>query len=102
VGILPGYDRSAANPWTDVAVATGFAEARNVIVVASGDGVIAVGGSLGTLSEIAFALKLRRPVVLLSSWTIEEERLPADARPHVARTPEEAVRTVLQELEMSR
>jgi len=47
VGVLPGYERSAANPWTDVALVTGLGEARNVIVAASGDGVIAVGGVRG-------------------------------------------------------
>jgi len=98
VGILPGYDRDESNPWTDIAVATGLAEARNVIVAASGDGVIAVGGALGTLSEIAFALKLRRPVVLLGSWKLEEERLPDHARLTVAETPVAAVDTVLREL----
>jgi hypothetical protein len=91
VGILPGYDRTAANPWTDVAIATGLAEARNVIVAASGDGVIAVGGSLGTLSEIAFALKLRRPVVTLGSWHLDPKHLPAQATLFAAQTPAEAV-----------
>ena len=98
VGILPDYDRSAVNPWTDVAIATGLAEARNVIVVASGDGVIAVGGSLGTLSEIAFALKLRRPVVALESWRLEAERLPDHSRLLRAETPAQAVELLFREL----
>jgi len=91
VGILPGYDRAVANRWTEVAIATGLAEARNVIVAASGDGVIAIGGSLGTLSEIAFALKLRRPVVTLGSWHLDPKHLPDQARPFAAETPAEAV-----------
>lgn len=99
VGILPGYDRTAANPWTDVVIATGLAEARNVIVAASGDGVIAVGGSLGTLSEMALALKLRRPVVALRSWQPEPKRLPEHSRLLVAETSTEAVELLFHELD---
>jgi len=98
VGILPGYDRKAANPWTDVAIATGLGEARNVIVAASGDGVIAVGGSLGTLSEMAVALKLRRPGGALGSWHLELERRPTDGTLTVAETPAEAVELLLGQL----
>lgn len=65
VGILPGESRAEANPWIDHAVVTGVGHARNLAVAASGDAVIAVGGSFGTLSEIAYALVLGRPVVVL-------------------------------------
>jgi len=98
VAVLPGYDRSAANPWAEVAIATGLAEARNVVVAASGDGCIAVGGSLGTLSEIAIALKLGRPVVALGSWRLEPNRLREDSRLLTAETPAEAVELLFQEL----
>lgn len=75
IGVLPGYDRRAANPWVDYAICTGMGEARNAIIVASADVVIAVGGGLGTLSEIALALKLGKRVVSLGSWALEGERL---------------------------
>ncbi|HXV56889.1 MAG TPA: TIGR00725 family protein [Gaiellaceae bacterium] len=65
LGILPGESVSAANAWIDYAVATGTGHARNLAVVASSAAAIAVGGSWGTLSEIAFARVLGRPVVLL-------------------------------------
>jgi uncharacterized protein (TIGR00725 family) len=68
VGILPGYDRDSANPAIEFAIATGMGEARNAIVVASADAVIALAGEGGTLAEIGFALKLRRPLVALRSW----------------------------------
>ena len=71
LGILPGSDRRDGNQWLDVAVATGLGEARNAVVVRASDSVIAVGTGYGTLSEIAFALKLGRPVVGLGSWAIE-------------------------------
>jgi uncharacterized protein (TIGR00725 family) len=65
IGILPGEQPDDANPWVDHVVATGIGHARNLAVVASGAGVIAVGGSWGTMSEIAFARRLGRTVVIL-------------------------------------
>jgi uncharacterized protein (TIGR00725 family) len=68
IGILPGYSPDDANPYIEFAIPTGMAEARNVIVVASANAVIALPGEAGTLSEIALALKLDRPVVALAAW----------------------------------
>jgi len=71
LGILPGVDRAAANPFVSVAVATGLGEARNALVVGAADALIAVGGAYGTLSEIALALKAAKPVLGLGTWEIE-------------------------------
>jgi uncharacterized protein (TIGR00725 family) len=71
VGILPGFDRGAANPHVSVAVATGLGEARNALVVRAADALVAVGGAYGTLSEIALALKAGKPVVGLGTWGID-------------------------------
>jgi uncharacterized protein (TIGR00725 family) len=68
IGILPGYDRREANANIEIAVATGMGQARNAIVVASADAVIALEGEGGTLSEIGLAIKLGRPVVGLRAW----------------------------------
>jgi uncharacterized protein (TIGR00725 family) len=65
IGILPGERREEANPWVDHVVVTGIGHARNLAVVGSADAVIAVGGSWGTLAEIAFASRLGRKVVIL-------------------------------------
>jgi uncharacterized protein (TIGR00725 family) len=59
-----------ANPWVDIPVVTGLGEARNVAVVKSAQAVIAIGGSYGTLSEIAYALKSRIPVIGLNTWSL--------------------------------
>jgi uncharacterized protein (TIGR00725 family) len=83
VGILPGEDRDAANGWVDVAIATGLGELRNGLVVRAVDALVAVGGGHGTLSEVAFALKLGRPVVGLGTWEVH-------GVDHVS-TPEEAL-----------
>ena len=65
IAILPGEDRAAANPWADHVVVTGIGHARNLAVAASRRRVIAVGGSYGTIAEMALALRLGRPVVAL-------------------------------------
>jgi uncharacterized protein (TIGR00725 family) len=65
IGILPWSDRGEANEWIDHVVVTDLGHARNALVAASGDGVIAVGGSYGTLTEIGFARIYGRPVVIL-------------------------------------
>lgn len=70
VGILPGRDPASANPWVDLAIPTGFGEARNALVVRSAQAVIAVGGGYGTLSEIALALKAGMRVIGLRTWDI--------------------------------
>lgn len=88
LGILPGPDRTAANPWVDVAVATGMGEARNALVVRTADALVAVAGGYGTLSEIALALKTGRPVVGLGTWDI--------VGVEVTWTPEEAAQLASQ------
>jgi uncharacterized protein (TIGR00725 family) len=70
IGILPGRRREDANPWVDVAIPTGMGETRNALVVLGADAVVAIGGEHGTLSEVAFALKLGRPVVGLRTWRL--------------------------------
>jgi uncharacterized protein (TIGR00725 family) len=78
VGILPGPNPSAANPWVDVAVPTGLGEARNALVVNSGASVIAVGGEYGTLSEIALALRSGKPVIGVVTWELTRPGGTAD------------------------
>jgi uncharacterized protein (TIGR00725 family) len=67
VGILPGGDPSVANPWVQIPIPTGLGEARNAMVAGAGEAMVAIGGSWGTLSEIALARKMGRPVILLAS-----------------------------------
>jgi uncharacterized protein (TIGR00725 family) len=91
IAILPGERRDEANPWADHVVATGIGHARNLAVAASGDAVIAVGGSYGTLAEMAFARRLGRPVVAL-------EGAPSVDGAEVAASPSQAVALVLGHL----
>ncbi len=71
VGILLGLEKSAANPYINVPVATGLGEIRNAVIVRSADVLIAIGGEYGTLSEIAFALKAGKTVIGIGTWDIK-------------------------------
>jgi uncharacterized protein (TIGR00725 family) len=94
IGILPGERNEDANEWVDHAVATGIGHARNLAVVASGEAVIAVGGSWGTLAEIAFARRVGKPVVILQpGWKVEGEGIER------AQSPAEAVELALARIQ---
>ncbi len=92
VGILPGNRAEDANPYIQIPVVTDMGHARNVVLVRSADGVIAISGGYGTLSEIALALKMWKPVVGLRTW-------PNIEGVHYVETPKEAVETVFKLLE---
>ena len=94
IGVLPGDSAAEANPYVDIPIVTGIGEARNIIIVRTAHAVIAVGGEFGTLSEIAFALKLGRPVVGLGTWELSKEGHPVQAI-LTASTPVEAVQLAL-------
>jgi uncharacterized protein (TIGR00725 family) len=84
IGVLPGIERHGGNEWLDHEIVTGVGHARNLAVAASGDAVIAVGGSWGTLAEIAYASMLGRRVVILEPGLAVEGVVRAA-------TPDEAV-----------
>jgi uncharacterized protein (TIGR00725 family) len=71
VGILPHEHKREMNQYIDVPVATGLGIGRNVIIARTADALIAVGGEYGTLSEIAFALQMKKPVVGIKTWDIK-------------------------------
>jgi hypothetical protein len=97
IGVLPGSNEieSPPNPYIDIAIFTGLSDARNAINVRSSDVLIALWGGYGTLSEIALALKIGKPVVLLHSWRFEIDSFPPPANFYVASTPHGAVTTAL-------
>lgn len=72
VAVIPGSDSQAANPYVDIVIASGMTHGRNVILAHTADAVIALPGSYGTLSEIALALVMGKPVVSLGSWRPDE------------------------------
>lgn len=93
VGVLSGDDRTEAHPGLTAAVATGMGQARNAVLVGSADAVIVVGGSWGTLSELAHAIRRGTvPVVLLGGWRPHDAAGRPVPGPVAASTPEEAVR----------
>lgn len=89
IGILPGADREAANPYIDTVIATGLGNARNVLVALNGDGVVAIDGGPGTLSEIGHALDFGKPIAGLNTHDvpgIEHVETPAEAVEYVETT----------------
>lgn len=88
VGIIPYKEVQRANNFIDVVIATGMGEARNAVIVNSSDGLIAISGKYGTLSEIAFALKQGKPIVGISTWNIDD-------RVERVKDPVEAVEFIL-------
>ena len=97
IGILPTPNAADANKYVDVALPTGLGYARNIIV-ASADAVIAIGGALGTLSEIAFALQRGTPVIGLGTWDIDRKR-SGGATVIKAKSPKNAVDKALKAID---
>ena len=95
VGILPGENRQTANEFVHIPIVTGIGYARNVAVVKSARAVIAVGGSFGTLSEIAYALQSGLPVIGLDTWQISRNGRHGDGI-ILAANPAEAVNKALE------
>ncbi|MBW2040136.1 MAG: TIGR00725 family protein [Deltaproteobacteria bacterium] len=71
IGILPTSNRMDANPYVDLVIPTGLGHARNILVVQASDALVAIDGGAGTLSEIAIALKVGKPIVGIRTWKLE-------------------------------
>jgi uncharacterized protein (TIGR00725 family) len=84
VGVLPGLDRGAANPFIKISIPTGMGEGRNFLIVRASDVLIAISGGYGTLSEISLALKTGKTVIGIDTWR------DIEGIQHVI-TPEEAI-----------
>lgn len=87
VGILPGLEKTSANTYIKIPLPTGLGEGRNLLVVRASDVLISVAGGYGTLSEIALALKINKPVIGLETWeNIQGVQYVSD--------PEEAIKMI--------
>jgi uncharacterized protein (TIGR00725 family) len=91
VGILPGDDPAAANSHIAIPLATGLGEMRNVLIVRVAHALIAIGGGVGTLSELAFAQRIGKPVVGLHDAFRNGVEIPRVS------TPKEAVAWALEQ-----
>ncbi|GGO92200.1 TIGR00725 family protein [Wenjunlia tyrosinilytica] len=97
IGVLSGADRTGANRELSAAIVTGMGQARNHVLVASADAVIAVGGSWGTLSEVAMAVRSgSTPVIGLGGWRVLDAGGTELPGPRQASSPEEAVGWALE------
>ena len=91
IGILPGDNLKEANRYIHIPIPTGIGYARNVIIVRTAQALIAIGGRFGTLSEVAFALIMEKPVISLGSWEVDPKVLKA-------KDPKEAVELAFQSI----
>ena len=94
VGLIPGSERKAANAFTLIIIPTGMGEMRNALIIRASDGIIAVGGGFGTLSELGLALKAGKPVVAIDSWNVTENIIKA-------KDADEAMRLLLKSLKIN-
>ena len=94
IGLIPQDNASYANPYIDVVIPTGIGIMRNLLVVRSARGVLAIDGKFGTLSEIAFALQLGKPLVGLGTWEISEQMTHCES-------PQEAVEVLLAKMDLA-
>lgn len=95
IGILPGNEASSANQYVRIPIVTGLGYARNAVLVKSARAVIAVGGSYGTLSEIAYALDANIPVIGIDTWSLARNG-EEDNSIIIAKNAREAVRLALK------
>lgn len=96
IGIIPGFSKKEANSYVDIPIVTGMDQGRNIIIIRSSDAVIAVGGGYGTLSEIAFALKLNIPVVGIKTWVLSKDGTKEIKDLIIAETPQDAVEKAIK------
>ena len=106
IGIIPHAEKSVANKYVDIVIPCPFSQARNIVVVLTGDACIAISGKAGTLSEICFAWIYQKPIVALTScegWSSKIANQKLDDRRidiiYGAETPQEAIKKVIEILE---
>lgn len=92
IGILPGSDPKDANTYIEVPISTGLGEMRNLLIIRAASVLIAIGGGYGTLSEIALALKAKKPVIGLNTWDVSKEVIKAAGPAEAVKKAVEALR----------
>ncbi|MGW0325558.1 SLOG cluster 4 domain-containing protein [Nocardia sp. NPDC003183] len=96
IGVRPDTDRNKTCEGLTAVLFTNMGEARNSILIESADVVIVIGGSWGTLSELALANRRGDvPVVSIGGWRIADEDGASVVESVRVETPEEAVSTAL-------
>ena len=101
IGILPGVDRNDASLHLTVALPTGLGEARNAVLVTAADGVVVCGMNPGTASELALALRARKPTALVrpnDEATAFVASLGVEGPVEVSANPQDAVDWMARQL----
>jgi uncharacterized protein (TIGR00725 family) len=71
VGLLKGMSLDEANQYLSIPIMTNMGISRNALLAYNCDAAVAVSGQYGTLSEIAYALQLNKPVIGYKTWNIK-------------------------------
>ena len=98
IGILPGEHRETANTYVHIPIVTGMGYTRNSIVAKCGQAAIAIGGSYGTLSEIAYARLAGIPIIGIDTWELSRRGEDVDFIIR-ATDAKEAVRIAIAKIE---
>ena len=101
VGIIPSAEKSIANKYIDLVIPCPFSQARNIVVVLTGDVCLAISGKAGTLSEISFAWIYLKPIVALTNvegWSSKIANQKLDDRRsdmiYGVKSPQEAIEKI--------
>jgi uncharacterized protein (TIGR00725 family) len=68
IGLLPGDDAARANPFVTIPIVCNNGQGRNAVLIQTAGAVIAIGRSHGTLSEVALALRLKKPITCIDGY----------------------------------
>lgn len=96
IGLLPGLRREEANPYVKYAISTGLGEMRNALIIRASDVVVGIGGGFGTLSEIGFALKTGKKLILVDSWQCKNHDVELSAAAIYAENAQEAFEKIVK------
>ncbi len=103
IGIIPFLEKSAANKYIDLVIPCPFSQARNIVVVLTGDVCLAISGKAGTLSEISFAWIYQKPIVALTNiegWSSKIANMKLDDRRsdkiYGVKTPKEVIEKIIE------
>lgn len=92
IGIIPSENKDDANEFIDFVIPSGFGEARNLLVIRTADAVIAFPGKYGTLSEMAFAMQSKKPLIAVNAWKLGEDIKQVDTAEEAAKLAMELIK----------
>ena len=100
IGIIPEENKKYANDFCDVIIPTGMGTARNKIVINTSDIIIAIAGGAGTLSEMAFAWQMNKPIISYTGFKGWAQNLAGELIDNQNNTPVSSANSLDEILEL--